>query len=76
MIIAIVVAMLVGLVSVFVTARVLYKYGSKNGSLDEKKSNLINGVIIGFVFSVSAVYRMLLLSISYDLSYILYLYGI
>ena len=59
-----IVAIVIGLISVFVMARILYKHSSKNSSLDEKKSNLINGVILGFVFfCMSSVSYVILINI-------------
>lgn len=54
MIMSSIIGILFGLAATLVCAKFLYKYSVRNNSLDNKKSNIINGVILAFTFFCSS----------------------
>lgn len=50
MLLASVVAILIGLIATVVVVRTLYKQSVRKGTLKSKKDKVINGVIVGLVF--------------------------
>ncbi|QWU99615.1 hypothetical protein [Francisella salimarina] len=64
MLLASVVAILIGLIATVVVVRTLYKQSVRKGTLKSKKDKVINGVIIGLVFfCVSSFSYVLIINI-------------
>ncbi|AJI53280.1 MULTISPECIES: hypothetical protein [Francisella] len=64
MLLASVVAILIGLIATVVVVRTLYKHSVRKGTLKSKKDKVINGVIVGLVFfCVSSFSYVLIINI-------------
>jgi hypothetical protein len=64
MVLASLVAIMIGLVVTLVSVRLLYKFSLKKGLLNSRRDYVINGVIVAFVFfCVSSIVYVVVLNI-------------